>query len=152
MSQAAVVKTEVYTDGACRGNPGPGGWGAILRHNGHEKELYGAERETTNNRMEMTAVIKALEALNRSCQISLTTDSQYVKNGVCEWLPNWKQRGWKTANRKPVKNEDLWRKLDALVKNHHIEWHWVKGHSGHAENERADQLANLAIDQLLKKT
>lgn len=146
------TKTEVFTDGACRGNPGPGGWGALLRHNGHEKELSGAETHTTNNRMEMMAVIEALRSLNRSCEISLTTDSQYVKNGINEWLPNWKQRGWKTANRKPVKNEDLWRVLDDLVRNHRIEWHWVKGHSGHVENERVDRLANLAIDRMLNKS
>lgn len=139
---------EVFTDGACRGNPGPGGWGAILRYDGQEKELYGGERETTNNRMELMAAIMALESLNRACQVRLTTDSEYVKKGISEWMPAWKRRGWRTANKKPVKNKDLWLRLDAAVSQHDIEWHWVRGHSGHPENERADQLANRGIDQL----
>ncbi len=139
----------VFTDGACRGNPGPGGWGAILRFNEHEKELYGAERETTNNRMELMAAIQALEALKRSCEIAVTTDSEYVRKGITEWLANWKRRGWKTADKKPVKNQDLWQRLEVATHRHKIHWHWIKGHSGHEENERADALANRAIDELL---
>ena len=139
---------EIFTDGACRGNPGPGGWGALLRFNGTEKTLKGNESSTTNNRMELQAAISALESLSRSCRVSLTTDSRYVMDGIQEWLPNWKKRGWKTANKKPVKNEDLWRKLDEVASAHEIDWHWVKGHSGHAENELVDQLANDAIDEL----
>jgi ribonuclease HI len=145
-------QVSLFTDGACRGNPGPGGWGALLRFRDSEKELYGAETETTNNRMELTAAIMGLEALKRPCRVVLTTDSQYVKNGITEWLPEWKQRGWKTANKKQVKNVDLWQRLDAAVARHEITWHWVKGHSGHAENDRVDQLANLAIDEMLKRT
>jgi ribonuclease HI len=144
-----VPTVEIFTDGACRGNPGPGGWGAILRAGGREKELYGAEAETTNNRMELTAAIRALEALTRPCTVSLTTDSEYVKKGISEWLPNWKRRGWKTSGRKPVKNADLWRSLDDLAQRHAVSWHWVRGHAGHEENERADELANRAIDELL---
>jgi ribonuclease HI len=140
----------IFTDGACRGNPGPGGWGALLRYKGREKSLKGAEPETTNNRMEMIAAISALEALTRSSRVSLTTDSKYLRDGITEWLQNWKKRGWKTAAKKPVKNEDLWRRLDHLVQQHQIEWHWVKGHSGHDENEYADQLANEAIDEMLQ--
>ena len=140
---------EIFTDGACRGNPGPGGWGAILRYKGKEKELYGGERQTTNNRMELLAAIEALETLTRPCNVSLTTDSQYVKRGITEWLPNWKRRDWKTANRKPVKNADLWHRLDTAAARHSIDWHWVRGHTGHAENERADELANRAIDEML---
>lgn len=139
---------DIYTDGACRGNPGPGGWGAILRFNGTEKELYGGEALTTNNRMELLAAIRALEALKRPCHVRLTTDSKYVQQGISEWLPNWKRRNWKTAARQPVKNVDLWQRLDALAAPHTIEWHWVKGHAGHPENERADRLANRAIDEL----
>ena len=139
---------EIFTDGACRGNPGPGGWGALLRFNGTEKTLKGNEPSTTNNRMELQAAISALESLSRSCRVSLTTDSRYVMDGIQEWLPNWKKRGWKTANKKPVKNEDLWRKLDEVASAHEIDWRWVKGHSGHAENELVDQLANDAIDEL----
>ena len=139
---------EIFTDGACRGNPGPGGWGVLLRFNGSEKMLKGSELSTTNNRMELQAAISALESLSRSCKVLLTTDSRYVMDGVQEWLPNWKKRGWKTANKKPVKNEDLWRKLDELASEHEIDWRWVKGHSGHAENELVDQLANDAIDEL----
>lgn len=139
---------EIFTDGACRGNPGPGGWGAILRYNGQVKELYGGERETTNNRMELMAAIMALESLKRACHVRLTTDSEYVKKGISEWMPAWKQRGWRTANKKPVKNKDLWVRLDSAVRQHAVEWHWVRGHSGHLENERADQLANRGIDEL----
>ncbi len=140
---------EIYTDGACRGNPGPGGWGALLRYKGHEKTLKGAEPLTTNNRMELIAAIRALESLKRRCPVVLTTDSQYLRKGITEWLANWKRRGWKTASRQPVKNEDLWRRLDELAARHEIRWRWVKGHSGHAENERADALANEAIDEML---
>jgi ribonuclease HI len=139
---------EVFTDGACRGNPGPGGWGAVLRFNGRERELYGGERETTNNRMELTAAIQALEALKRRCKVRITTDSTYVQKGITEWLENWKKKNWTTASRKPVKNVDLWKRLDAVVRQHQVEWHWVRGHSGHPENERADQLANRGIDEL----
>lgn len=141
--------TEIFTDGACRGNPGPGGWGALLRHNGVEKELHGGEADTTNNRMEMMAVIKALESLKRPCKLTITTDSQYVKNGITQWMKGWKANGWKTSNRKPVKNQDLWQRMDALLQQHQVEWHWVKGHSGHDENERVDQLANQGIDELI---
>lgn len=140
---------EIYTDGACRGNPGPGGWGAILRARGHEKELSGAESQTTNNRMELQAAISALQALKRPVDIRLYTDSQYLRNGVLTWLAQWKQRGWKTVDKRPVKNQDLWQALEAEAARHRIEWHWVKGHAGHPENERADALANAAIDALL---
>ena len=140
---------EIYTDGACRGNPGPGGWGAILRTRGQEKEISGAESQTTNNRMELQAAIAALQALKRPVDVRLYTDSQYLRNGVLTWLPQWKQRGWKTANKKPVKNQDLWQVLEAEAVKHRIEWHWVKGHAGHPENERADALANAAIEALL---
>lgn len=143
------IDTEIFTDGACRGNPGPGGWGVLMRHKGHEKTLYGAEAQTTNNRMELMAAIQALESLTRPCQIRVTTDSKYVQQGIQEWLANWKRRGWKTAARKPVKNVDLWQRLDKATAGHDIEWAWVKGHSGHPENERADELANKAIDELL---
>jgi len=138
----------IYTDGACRGNPGPGGWGVILTYKGIVKELYGGEKETTNNRMELTAAIQGLEVLKKQCRVELNTDSKYVLQGITEWLPNWKKRGWKTAGNKPVKNEDLWRRLDAARNQHTIEWKWVKGHSGHKENDRADELANLGIDRL----
>ncbi len=140
----------IYTDGACRGNPGPGGWGALLVAGDREKELWGGERLTTNNRMELTAAIRGLEALKRRCKVDLYTDSQYVRNGIREWLAQWKKRGWKTADRKPVKNQDLWERLDELVTGHDIEWHWVRGHSGHDGNERADALANRGIDELLE--
>lgn len=146
-AQAGVI--EAFTDGACRGNPGPGGWGALLRYNGHERELYGAEAETTNNRMELTAAIRALEALERPCRVVVTTDSQYLRRGITEWLAAWKRRGWRTASRKPVQNQDLWRRLDELAGQHQVEWRWVQGHSGHDENERADALANRGIDELL---
>ena len=145
------MSVEAYTDGACRGNPGPGGWGVLLRYQDTEKTLYGAERETTNNRMELMAAIRALESLKRQCRVKLTTDSQYVQKGITEWLPNWKRRGWKTAAKKPVKNVDLWQRLDKAVAEHDVEWHWVRGHSGHPENEQADALANQAIDELLQK-
>ncbi|MGZ5051758.1 MAG: ribonuclease HI [Methylobacter sp.] len=138
----------IYTDGACRGNPGPGGWGAILSYKGNVKELYGGEPETTNNRMELMAAIQALEALNKPCNVQLNTDSKYVMQGITEWIANWKKRGWKTASKTPVKNEDLWRRLDTAIQRHNIEWAWVKGHSGHKDNDRADELANLGIDSL----
>ena len=143
-----MKEVEVFTDGAGRGNPGPGGWGALLRYGGHEKELYGGEAMTTNNRMELTAAIESLAALTQPCKVSLTTDSEYVRQGITSWLENWKKRGWKTAAKKPVKNVDLWQKLDEEVARHEVEWHWVKGHSGHRENELADQLANRGIDEL----
>jgi ribonuclease HI len=138
---------EIYSDGACRGNPGPGGWGALLRSNGAEKELYGGEATTTNNRMELMAAIRALEALKRPSRVKLYTDSIYVMKGITAWILDWKRRGWRTADKKPVKNEDLWRRLDELAAKHEVEWHWVKGHSGHPENERADELANKGIPQ-----
>jgi ribonuclease HI len=143
-----VTKVEIYSDGACRGNPGPGGWGVVLRYGDAEKELWGGEAETTNNRMELTAVIRGLEGLTRSCPVRVVTDSQYVKNGITQWIHNWRRNGWKTANRKPVKNADLWQELWDQVENHDVTWEWVKGHSGHPENERADQLANRGIDEL----
>jgi ribonuclease HI len=139
----------VFTDGACRGNPGPGGWGAVLRFGETERELFGAEPQTTNNRMEMTAAIRALEALKRPCRVELLTDSQYVKQGITTWLSGWKRRGWRSSNGGPVKNRDLWEELDALARRHQVEWFWVRGHTGHPENERADRLANRAIDELL---
>lgn len=142
-------EVEIYTDGACRGNPGPGGWGALLRSGGHCKEINGGEPQTTNNRMELTAAIEALHALKRSSSVDLYTDSQYVRRGITEWLPQWKRRGWRTAAKKPVKNADLWRLLDEAAGRHEVRWHWIKGHSGHSENERADELANFAIDDLL---
>ncbi|MGJ0489572.1 ribonuclease HI [Methylobacter sp.] len=138
----------IYTDGACRGNPGPGGWGVILKYKGKIKEMYGGELETTNNRMELTAAIQALEALTRPCTVELHIDSKYVLQGITEWMVNWKKRGWKTAAKTPVKNEDLWRRLDAAIESHDIEWRWIKGHSGDEGNERADALANLGIDSL----
>ena len=141
---------DIYTDGACRGNPGPGGWGAVLTAGEHVKEISGAEPDTTNNRMELTAAIRALKALNRHCQVRLYTDSQYVRTGVTEWLEQWKARDWRTANRKPVKNIDLWQALDAELSRHTIQWHWVKGHAGIPGNEHADRLANEAIDALLR--
>ena len=134
---------------ACRGNPGPGGWGALLTFGDRTSELYGGERQTTNNRMELTAVIKALEALTRPCSADVHTDSQYVQKGISEWIHSWKRRGWKTADKKPVKNEDLWRRLDELAQGHALKWHWVKGHAGHPQNERADALANLGVDSVL---
>jgi ribonuclease HI len=139
---------EIYTDGACRGNPGPGGWAALLRMGEHEREISGGEAHTTNNRMELTAVIRALEALTRPVQARVYTDSEYVRRGMSEWLPAWKLRGWRTAERKPVKNQDLWQQLDELRTRHQLEWHWVPAHSGIADNERVDRLANEAIDAL----
>lgn len=140
---------EIFTDGACKGNPGPGGWGVLLRLGEHQKTLYGGEAQTTNNRMELTAAIEGLRALKKPARVVLTTDSEYVMKGIREWMPNWKKRGWKTAARQPVKNEDLWRALDELVNQHQVEWRWVKGHSGHPENELADELANLGVEQVL---
>ncbi len=141
---------EIYTDGACRGNPGPGGWGALLRSGDHEKELWGGEPDTTNNRMEMTAVIESLKALKRPSEVILTTDSQYVRKGITEWISGWKRKNWKTSAGKPVKNADLWREIDRLAADHKIDWRWVKGHSGHAENERVDDLANRGIDEMTR--
>jgi ribonuclease HI len=138
---------QIFTDGACKGNPGPGGWGAIMKYGDHVKELNGYSAETTNNIMELTAVIEALKSLTRPCNIILTTDSNYVKNGITEWIHNWKKNGWKTANKKPVKNKECWIQLDAEVQRHQIKWEWVKGHSGHPENERADELANEAVEE-----
>jgi len=140
-------KINIYTDGACKGNPGQGGWGAILEYNGHIKEISGYSKDTTNNIMELTAVIKALDTLKNSCRITLTTDSKYVKNGITEWIYNWKKNGWKTANKKPVKNKELWIMLEESTQRHQIQWEWIKGHSGHPQNERADELANLAIEK-----
>lgn len=140
---------EIFTDGACSGNPGPGGWGAILRRGGHEKELSGGEILSTNNRMEMTAAIMALEALKRPSRIALYTDSTYLKDGITKWIAGWKRKGWKTADRKPVKNIDLWQRLEAALAPHEVEWHWVRGHNGHIENERADALARAAIEALV---
>lgn len=139
---------EIYADGACRGNPGPGGWGVLLRTGARERTLYGGEPATTNNRMELVAVIRALESLPRRCRVQLYTDSQYVQKGITQWIHNWKRRGWRTADKKPVKNIDLWQQLDALASNHDVSWHWVKGHAGHDGNERADALANRGIDEL----
>ncbi len=136
---------QVWTDGACSGNPGPGGWGAVLRFGESEKELCGGEAETTNNRMELTAAIEALNALKKSCRVELTTDSQYVKGGITGWIKNWKKNGWKTAAKKPVKNADLWLALEEATNNHQVTWHWVKGHVGHPENERADELARKGL-------
>jgi ribonuclease HI len=138
---------EIFTDGACRGNPGPGGWGTLLRYEDKERELYGYQADTTNNQMELMAAIQGLEALTRPCQVVLTTDSKYVMQGITEWMAGWKRKGWKTAAGKPVKNLELWQRLDAATQAHQIDWRWVKGHSGHAENERVDQLANKAIDE-----
>jgi len=138
---------DIYTDGACSGNPGPGGWGALLRWRDTERELFGGEPETTNNRMELMAAIQALESLKRPIRARLHTDSTYVKDGITKWIHNWKKKGWKTANRKPVKNVDLWQRLDEAVAEHQVEWHWVKGHSGHPENERADELARQGVDE-----
>lgn len=139
---------EIFTDGACRGNPGPGGWGALMRYQNKEKEIWGGQLETTNNQMELKAAIEALKLLKEPCEIVLTTDSQYVRKGITEWLANWKQKAWKNSQRKPVKNKELWQELDALAEPHQIHWHWVKGHSGHPENERADALANKGIEDL----
>jgi len=135
----------VYTDGACKGNPGPGGWGALLRWGTDEKELFGGEAQTTNNRMELTAVIEALSSLKQRCEVAVYTDSEYVRNGITTWIHNWKLRGWRTADKKPVKNVELWQRLDALASNHDVRWHWVRGHNGDPGNERADELANLGV-------
>jgi ribonuclease HI len=135
----------VYTDGACKGNPGPGGWGALLRWGDHAKELFGGEPQTTNNRMELTAVIEALAALKQRCEVAIYTDSAYVKNGITTWIHNWKRRGWRTADKKPVKNIELWQRLDALASQHDVRWHWVRGHTGDPGNERADELANMGV-------
>lgn len=143
-----VKKVAMFTDGACRGNPGPGGWGVVLRYGDKEKEMHGGEPETTNNRMELMAAIAGLEALRQPCAVVLTTDSRYVMDGVTQWMVNWKKRGWKTASKQPVKNVDLWQRLDAATQPHEIDWQWVKGHSGHPENERADALANKGIDEM----
>jgi ribonuclease HI len=146
-----VKRVIIYTDGACRGNPGPGGWGALLRYGKKEKNISGAEAETTNNRMELMAAIKALAVLTEPCKIELYTDSQYVQKGISEWVKEWKENGWKKVDKKPVKNADLWQALDHETLRHEVKWHWVKGHSNHPENDRADALANLAIDKFLKK-
>jgi ribonuclease HI len=148
-AHAGDTRVEIWTDGACKGNPGPGGWGAWLRSGTHEKELFGGVRDTTNNRMELTAVIEALGALKRRSHVILHTDSQYVKNGITEWLRNWIRRGWRTADNKPVKNDDLWRKLADAAAKHQVEWRWVRGHAGDAGNERADQLANRGVEVAL---
>lgn len=140
-----MKQVELFTDGACKGNPGPGGWGALLRYGNAEKKLYGGEANTTNNRMELMAAIEGLKALKESCEVHLTTDSQYVRQGITQWMHGWKKNGWKTSARQPVKNEDLWRLLDEQVNRHQVKWFWVKGHSGHPENEIADELANLGI-------
>jgi len=142
---------EAYTDGACRGNPGPGGWGVVLRSGARERELCGGELLTTNNRMELTAAIEALKALTKPCRVALYTDSTYVRSGITEWLPAWRARGWRTADKKPVKNQDLWQTLAETAARHEVAWHWVKGHSGHPENERADELANRGLDEVLQK-
>lgn len=140
---------EIYTDGACKGNPGVGGWGALLRYAGHEREIFGGEKLTTNNRMELLAAIRALESLKRRCTVHLHTDSQYLQKGISEWLQSWKARNWRTSGRKPVKNEDLWKQLDELTQQHDIEWCWVRGHSGHIDNERADRLANRGVETMM---
>ena len=144
-----MKKVDIYTDGACRGNPGPGGWGALLIYNDARKTIYGGEKDTTNNRMEMIAVIEALKLIKSDCEISLYTDSKYVMDGVNKWLSGWKQKDWKTSNKKPVKNQDLWESIDACITKHNIEWHWVKGHAGNPGNELADELANRGIDELI---
>jgi ribonuclease HI len=145
-----VSEVEIYTDGACRGNPGPGGWGVVLRAGLRERELCGGDPATTNNRMELTAAIQGLVALKRHCRVTVYTDSEYLRRGISEWLSQWKRRGWRTADRKPVKNEDLWRQLDELASFHDVHWRWVKGHSGHVDNERADQLANKGLEHALR--
>jgi ribonuclease HI len=144
-----MKRIELFTDGACRGNPGPGGWGALLCYSGKERELYGAAAETTNNRMELSAAIEGLAALREPCEVTLVTDSTYVIKGITQWMPSWKRRGWKTASKQPVANADLWQQLDTQSQRHRIDWQWVKGHSGHPGNERADALANRAIDEML---
>lgn len=148
MAQKSRQIVEIFTDGACSGNPGPGGWGAVLRYGSVEKELSGSEEQTTNNRMELMAAIRAIEAVKRPCDIHLHTDSEYLRQGITSWIHSWKARGWKTADKKPVKNVDLWQRLEHAIETHDVKWHWVKGHSGHKENDRADELARLAIRQL----
>ncbi len=143
MPRLQVIK--IFTDGACRGNPGPGGWGALLQHGEHLKEIYGGEKLTTNNRMELMAAIQALAVLKRPCEVTLTTDSEYVRRGITEWIHQWKKRGWKNSKKEPIKNQDLWERLDKEASRHHLHWHWIKGHNGHPENERADELANLGV-------
>lgn len=150
MTEPQTTIVNIYADGACRGNPGPGGWGASLEIDGHQKNLCGGERDTTNNRMELTAVIEALAALKRPVTARVHTDSKYVQQGITAWIHNWKKNGWRTSDKKPVKNADLWQKLDGLAAQHRIEWIWVKGHAGHTGNERADALANRGIDEMLK--
>ena len=142
------MKVSIFTDGACRGNPGPGGWGVVCYYGDHQKTFFGAESLTTNNRMELTAALQGLECLNRPCQVDITTDSQYVRQGITQWMTQWKRRGWRTSANKAVKNQDLWQLLDAACARHQVAWHWVKGHAGHPDNELADQLANQAIDQM----
>lgn len=146
-----MKQVTIYTDGACKGNPGPGGWGAVLESGEHRKELFGGEPNTTNNRMELTAAIEALKLLNQPCKVALTTDSQYVRKGITEWLKGWKRNGWKTSTKKPVKNAELWQQLDEQTQRHEIEWHWVKGHSGHPGNELADDLANRGVEEFGRK-
>ena len=148
MNDNKSTVVELYTDGACRGNPGPGGWGVLMHYRDHEKELFGGEPETTNNRMELMAAIRGLEALSRRCPVKLYTDSKYVMQGITEWIDNWKAKGWKTAAKKPVKNVDLWQRLDQARQQHEVEWVWVRGHAGHDGNERADELANRGIDEM----
>ena len=145
-----MAQVELFTDGACKGNPGPGGWGAWLRFGGHEREMFGGELQTTNNRMELMAAIEGLRALKRGCEVQLTTDSEYLRRGVLEWMQNWQRNGWRTADKKPVKNQDLWQALAEEIKRHQIEWHWVKGHQGHPGNERADALANKGVEQVIQ--
>ncbi|MCD6048399.1 MAG: ribonuclease [Gammaproteobacteria bacterium] len=143
-----MKQIEIFTDGACSGNPGPGGWAALLRYQGHEKIISGCETLTTNNRMELMAAIEALKSIKEPCEIHFTTDSEYVRQGITQWIHNWKKRGWKTSNKEPVKNEDLWRQLDEAIQSHQIHWHWVKGHNGHRENELVDQAARLAVSKM----
>jgi ribonuclease HI len=150
-SPARESRVDVFTDGACLGNPGPGGWGVLLRAGAHERELSGGERLTTNNRMELMAAIAGLEALKRSCEVDVTTDSQYVKRGVEEWMARWRANGWRTSDRKPVRNQDLWERLAAAIASHRVRWHWVRGHAGHAENERVDALARAAAEAMAAK-
>lgn len=150
MTETKSEAVDLYTDGACKGNPGPGGWGVLLRFGDHEKELFGGEPNTTNNRMELTAVIEGLRSLKRACKVRVHTDSQYVQKGISEWLANWRRRGWRTSEGKPVKNQDLWQALDAEAGSHQVEWRWVKGHAGHPENERADALANRGASQVIE--
>lgn len=150
MQEMIGEPVEMFTDGACKGNPGVGGWGVLLQYNGKERELFGGEKQTTNNRMELMAAIRGLQALNRPCRVILHTDSKYVQQGISEWIHGWKQRGWKTASKQPVKNEDLWRLLDEQAGRHQVQWVWVKGHAGHDGNERADQLANRGVDEAIR--